>query len=103
MVPWYHDVAAFFAGAFFTNAVPHFVNGISGEPFPTPFAKPPGKGLSSPTVNVVWALFNLLIGYTLFEAGNLSGANRVTKTVFFAGIAVISIMSSSLFAKKHSK
>ena len=102
-MPWYHYVAAFFAGAVLTNAVPHFVNGISGEPFPTPFAKPPGKGLSSPPVNVGWALFNLLIGYTLFEAGHLSSADRVTLLVFFAGIAAISIMSSSTFAKKHSK
>jgi small-conductance mechanosensitive channel len=102
-LPWYHYVAAFFAGAFLTNVVPHFVNGISGEPFPTPFSKPPGKGLSSPTVNVVWALFNLLIGYALFEAGQLSSGDRVTLLVFFAGIAAISIMCSANFAKKHSK
>jgi hypothetical protein len=33
---------------------------------PTPFAKPPGKGLSSPTVNVLWGLFNAIIGTILF-------------------------------------
>ena len=27
--------------------VPHFVNGISGHPFQSPFASPPGEGLSS--------------------------------------------------------
>jgi hypothetical protein len=27
------------------------------------FAKPPGKGLSSPTINVLWGLLNLVIGY----------------------------------------
>jgi hypothetical protein len=102
-VPWYHYVAAFFAGAFLTNAVPHFVNGISGEPFPTPFAKPPGKGLSSPTVNVLWALFNLVIGYALFEAASPTSGDHVTLLLFFAGIAAISIMSSLTFAKKHSK
>jgi len=26
---WYHYIAAFFAGGFLTNAVPHLVNGIS--------------------------------------------------------------------------
>jgi hypothetical protein len=46
------DVACFFAGAFLANFVPHFVHGISGDRFPTPFANPPGKGLSSPTLNV---------------------------------------------------
>ena len=64
---WYDYFACFFAGAFLANAVPHFVHGISGDRFPTPFAHPSGKGLSSPTVNVVWALFNLIVGYFLFS------------------------------------
>ena len=51
---WYFYVAYFFGGAFLVNAVPHFVNGVSGRSFPTPFASPPGKGLSSPMVNVLW-------------------------------------------------
>jgi hypothetical protein len=38
---------------------------------PTPFAHPRGKGLSSPTVNVVWALFNPVIGYILFRVGKV--------------------------------
>jgi hypothetical protein len=33
---------------------PHFVHGFSGNRFPTPFAYRPGKGLSSPAVNVLW-------------------------------------------------
>ena len=75
---WYDYIAAFFAGMFLANVVPHFVHGISGDRFPTPFAHPPGKGLSSPTVNVVWALFNLVIGYILFRVGKVaSGDNLV--------------------------
>jgi hypothetical protein len=50
---WYNYVACFFAGAFLANVVPHFFHGISGDRFPTPFARPPGRALSSPTVNVV--------------------------------------------------
>ena len=68
-VNWYDYIACFFAGMFLANVVPHFVHGISGDRFPTPFAHPPGKGLSSPTVNVVWALFNLVVGYILFRVG----------------------------------
>ena len=64
-------LCAFFAGLFLANAVPHFVHGISGDPFPTPFAKPPGKGLSSPTVNVLWALLNLILGYILLRMGKV--------------------------------
>ena len=62
---WYHCAAYFFGGAFFTNAVPHFVSGVMGRPFQSPFAKPPGKGLSSSTVNVLWGFLNVAIGYGL--------------------------------------
>ena len=44
---WLHDVSYLFGGAFLANAVPHFVSGMMGRPFQSPFAKPPGKGLSS--------------------------------------------------------
>ena len=100
---WYNYLAAFFAGAFLANVVPHFVHGISGDRFPTPFAHPPGKGLSSPTVNVVWALFNLVVGYILFRVGKVSSGNDSALVVFLAGIAAISIMSSRGFAKKQAK
>ena len=99
---WYNYVADFFAGLFLTNVVPHFVHGISGDRFPTPFAHPPGKGLSSPTVNVVWALFNMAVGYILFRAGNISSGNDLSLLVFFVGIAAISTMSSIRFAKKQA-
>jgi hypothetical protein len=62
---WLVYVAHFFGGAFLANAVPHFVNGISGRPFPSPFASPPGKGESSPLVNVLWGAFNIGVGYLL--------------------------------------
>lgn len=62
---WYFYVAYFFGGALLVNAVPHFVNGVSGRSFPTPFASPPGRGLSSSTVNVIWGTVNAVIGYLL--------------------------------------
>ena len=94
---WYHYIAAFFAGAFLTNFVPHFVNGISGNYFPTPFSNPPGKGLSTPLINVLWALFNLLVGYLLFRVSRTHAKNKLSLIIFFAGIIWISIMSSSAF------
>ena len=100
---WYDYVACFFAGVFLANAVPHFVNGISGDRFPTPFSHPRGKGLSSPTVNVVWALFNLAVGYILFRVGRVASESDSALVIFFAGIAAISIMLSVRFAKKHAK
>lgn len=100
---WYHYIACFFAGTFLTNVVPHFVHGISGDPFPTPFAKPPGKGLSSPTLNVVWSLANLIVGYLLFRIGKVSSGETLALVIFSAGIAAISIMLSVRFATKHSR
>jgi hypothetical protein len=99
---YYHYIACFFAGMFLTNVVPHFVHGVSGDRFPTPFAHPPGKGLSSPLVNVLWALLNLVAGAFLFRAGNISSRFDLSLLIFFAGIAVISIFSSVRFAKKDA-
>jgi hypothetical protein len=101
-VNWYNYAACFFAGMFFANVVPHFVHGISGNRFPTPFADPPGKGLSSPTVNVVWALLNLVVGYILFRIGRVSNGGDWALVVFFAGIAAISTQMSAHFSKKHA-
>lgn len=100
---WYDYVACFFAGMFLANAVPHFVYGISGDRFPTPFAHPPGRGLSSPTVNVVWALFNLVVGYILFRVGEVSRGDILAVVIFFAGVAAISTISSVGFQKKQAK
>lgn len=100
---WYSYVACFFAGAFLANVVPHFVSGICGDSFPTPFANPPGKGLSSPTVNVVWGLANLALGSFLFKIGHVANGSYTVLLVFFAGIAAISVPMSVRFASKHPR
>lgn len=97
---WYNYLACFFSGAFLANFVPHFVHGISGDRFPTPFAHPPGKGSSSPTVNVLWASFNLVVGYVLFRVGKISSGTDLAVCVFFAGILAISIILSIRFFQK---
>ena len=94
-------LASCFAGLLLANAVPHFVHGISGDRFPTPFAKPPGKGLSSPTVNVLWSLPNLAIGAALFRAGRVAGGGAALG-IFCAGVVAISILSSLRFAGKDA-
>jgi len=100
---WYLYIASFFAGTFLANAVPHFVQGVSGNKFPSPFSKPPGRGLSSPTVNVIWALFNMLVGCVLLKIGRVNFGNLASLSIFFIGIAAISIMSSVNFQKKHKE
>lgn len=60
-----HYVAWFFGGAFALNALPHIVAGAMGRPFQSPFATPPGQGLSSSTVNVLWGFLNLVVAWVL--------------------------------------
>ncbi len=100
---WYNYVACFFAGAFLANVVPHFVHGISGDRFPTPFAHPPGRGLSSPTLNVAWAWLNLIVGYVLVRAGKISSDNYATLITLLAGIVAISTILSFRFKQKMSQ
>ena len=103
-MPWYSYLAAFFAGAFLANAVPHFVKGVTGEPFPSPFAKPPGRGMSSPLVNTLWGLLNFIIGLVLFHIGRLHHhPHHLALILFLAGILIMSLMTSSHFGKQHTR
>jgi hypothetical protein len=97
---WYHYIAAFFSGAFLANAVPHFIHGVSGDPFPSPFANPPGKGLSSPMVNALWGCLNLVIGYLLLRVSKTSVQNKLSMFVLFLGILAMSVQLSVVFMEK---
>src|SRR5271167_3460502 len=82
---WLHCISYFFGGCFLSNALPHWVSGIMGRPFQSPFAKPPGQGLSSSTVNVRWGFLNVVVGYVLiFRVGNFD--LRSTEHVAAAGL-----------------
>ncbi len=98
MLKWYHYILLFFGGAFVANFVPHFVQGVTGDMFPTPFADPPGEGLSSSTVNVLWGLGNLVAGYFLLKGSGFSIQNRTTVIVAFIGFAAMAINLSVIFA-----
>jgi hypothetical protein len=95
---WYDYLACFIAGMFLANVVPYLVHGISGEPFPTPFARPLVKELSYPTANVAWPLVTLVVGYVLFCVGKVSSGDGVL-AAFFAGIVALSVWLSVLFAR----
>lgn len=64
-MPWLYLIAWFAGGAVLANTVPHLVSGPTGRPFQSPFAKPPGEGPSSATVNVLWGFGNVVIAYLL--------------------------------------
>jgi hypothetical protein len=49
------------------------------------------------------ALFNLVVGYILFQVGKVAGGERLALGLFFAGIAALSIMASISFQTKHAR
>ncbi len=96
-MPW-HDVAAYFlGGAFLANFTPHFIAGVSGRRFHSPFASPPFRGLSSPVVNVLYALFNLAVAYALLVGVGSFDPRRVAHVALSAagfGLASVGIARS---------
>jgi hypothetical protein len=99
---WAHAASYFFAGAFLTNAIPHLVSGLTGRPFQTPFAKPPGKGLSSATVNVLWGFFNLAIGYGLIAGvGTFDPRSAPHVAALGLGALPIGLVTARLFGRLH--
>jgi hypothetical protein len=99
---WYHYLAYFFGGAFLSNTLPHLINGVSGRPFQSPFAKPPGKGLSSSTVNVLWGFFNLIVAYLLLLCvGHFSLHNIQQVLTLGAGFLLMSVMLARAFGRFH--
>ena len=101
---WYAYLADFFAGIFLANGVPHFVHGISGKKFPSPFAKPPGVGESSPLVNVIWGLVNFFIGYALlFGVGHFTFGLGIDVLLTGLGVIVISVCLALSFERARRK
>ena len=99
---WLHALSYLFGGVFLVNAVPHFVSGVMGRPFQSPFAKPPGKGLSSSTVNVLWGAFNIAVGYGLvFEVGAFDLRSAPDALALGLGILVAGLMLARIFGPLH--
>jgi hypothetical protein len=102
IVNWLWLVSYFFGGVFAANAIPHFVAGTMGRPFQTPFAQPPGKGLSSSTVNVVWGFLNGVVGYLLVAHVGAFHPRAASHIVAFGlGALLIGIFSARHFGHFH--
>lgn len=99
---WLHLASWFFGGVFFANSVPHLVSGVLGRAFQSPFASPPGEGLSSSTVNVLWGFGNLVIGYVLVLR---VGAFDLRKTgdicALGLGVLLLSLLMARHFGRFH--
>jgi len=97
-----HLVSNFFGGAFLSNAIPHAVSGMLGRPFQSPFAKPPGEGLSSSTVNVLWGFCNVAVGYLLVvRVGNFNPRSVREVFALAAGALLIGLLSARHLGRFH--
>jgi hypothetical protein len=99
---WYHFIAYFFGGAFLANAIPHLVNGLSGSPFQSPSASPPGQGLSSATLNVLWGSFNLILAYLLVaRVGRFDLRQSKHVVVLGLGALLMALLLARAFGRFH--
>jgi hypothetical protein len=102
-LPWYVYLLQFVAGLFLANGVPHFVQGVSGAWFQTPFAWPPGVGESSPLVNVLWGFLNLAVGFALLFAFAPKGADVIVEWAFVGlGALLLSVYLARHFGRVRS-
>lgn len=97
-MPALHLVAYFFGSAALLNAIPHLVSGVMGRRFPSPFARPSGRGMSSALVNVLWGFANLLIAYLLLcRVGRFDLDDAGDLGAFALGFMVIGLMGALHF------
>lgn len=75
--------------ALLVNAVPHGVSGVQGRPFPSPFAHPPGVGMSPPLVNVGWSAANAIAGAWLLRRGIRLPAEAVGAAIGALAMAAV--------------
>lgn len=97
MIPWYIYLFQFAGGFLVSNGVPHFVQGTCGNPFPTPFASPPGVGESSPLVNAVWGFANLAAGFAVLWAFEPKGSDVVAEWI----VVGLGGLASAVFLAIH--
>ena len=64
-MPWYYYALEFVSGLLLTNGVPHFVQGVSGHRFQSPFASPHGVSESSRLTNTHWRFADVALGFIL--------------------------------------
>ena len=96
------SISYFFGGAFLANTIPHLVAGVTGSPFQSPFASPPGEGLSSAMVNTQWGLFNLAVAYLLIvRVGRFDLRRWIHVLPLAVGFVAMVLMLANHFSRFH--
>ena len=103
-MPWYVYVLQFVSGLLLANGIPHFVQGVSGHRFQSPFASSPGVGESSPLVNVLWGFANLAAGFAILWSFQPKGADVVFEWIAVGlGVLAMAIMLALHFGRVRSR
>jgi hypothetical protein len=101
-MPWLHLLSYFVGGAALANALPHLVSGVMGRPFQSPFAKPPGEGLSSSTVNLLWGFVNLFLFYLLVcRVGDFDLRDNAQAAALGLGMLLLGLFCARHFGRFH--
>jgi len=86
---------AFLIGLFTANGLPHFIKGITGEPFRTPFKRP-----SPPVVNVLWAFFNWVVAFFFLSLLANTHPTATLLATIGAGALVMALNLSLIFSRR---
>lgn len=97
-LPW------FFSGLFCANGIPHFVNGISGKDFHTPFFyRRFVKRIPSPLFNTIWGLLNFLLALYLAPVKGWPEFGSEAGWAWGAGFAFAALGLALLFERRYKK
>jgi hypothetical protein len=103
-MPWHFYVLDFISGLLLTNGVPHFVQGVSGNRFQSPFGSPPGVGESSPLSNALWGFANLAVGFILLWFFGPQGPEAgIGWVVVGVGAVLAAVVLANHFGKVRAK
>ena len=103
-MPWYFYLFEFLSGLFLANGIPHFIQGISGHRFQSPFGYPPGVGESSPLSNTLWGFTNLAAGFILLWWFGPQGSEAAFGWIAVAlGVLLAAVFLSICFGRVRSR
>jgi uncharacterized membrane protein len=98
---WRYQLWGLLAGALFANSIPHFIHGVSGSPFPAPFATYLGKGAPTAVANVLWGCINFAVGCHLVVSSQQARLQKLSRALTGVGFMIVSILLAVLFSRLH--
>jgi hypothetical protein len=80
-------IYSFLAGLFAANGVPHFVKGITGQSFQTPFGRQ-----SSALVNVTWGWSNFVVAGVLLHFAHPRAHEYRAASLFMLAFLIMALL-----------